>query len=333
MVADYQKTHFAVMNVTYTYLNDGYTIVVTTDTPCHLYCRMTDKPPWKHKQPSFRRGLYIIGDVRFCFTVYEDNDQLEAGDTTTHTFIKDGWKVCEDRWFYFVGTIDGLPVESQSAIFQFHFPAPPPPMPEYMAYTIIGSLDNRSIEATSATWQTAHDARSGWVRDLHDPPWTRIMAGSVLTATHFIWRGFLDFDTSILPDTAKVLYAALSLYVILADFNDLPRPNIYVTDGVQHYPPIPADYGDQLPFTTIIGEKDGTTFNVPAYNDIDLNETGLDHVETTRKTRYCLRSQNDINDRGAGAIYNSWFWFFSAQHPDAVKPLLKINYYPAVKPC
>ena len=63
------KLYFGVLDVQYSYLDDGYTIVATTDVPCHLYLRMTDKPPLRHVLPSIRRGLMVTGDIRFCFTV------------------------------------------------------------------------------------------------------------------------------------------------------------------------------------------------------------------------------------------------------------------------
>ncbi|GAH77228.1 unnamed protein product, partial [marine sediment metagenome] len=63
--------------------------------------------------------------IRFCFVVYEDNEQVEAGDTLTHTWLKAAWPVCETRWFYFIGNIAGVGSVSESPIFKFHFPAPP----------------------------------------------------------------------------------------------------------------------------------------------------------------------------------------------------------------
>jgi len=82
---------------------------------------MTLQPPRIHKKPSYRRGLWIADDVRFCFTVFEDNEQTEAGDTTTHTFTKEPWPVCETRWFYFHGTVGGDSSPSTTPFFEKHF--------------------------------------------------------------------------------------------------------------------------------------------------------------------------------------------------------------------
>ena len=137
----FKASHWALLDLQYEYLDDGWKFTATTDVPCHLYCRMTKTPPRKHVLPSAQRGTYWTGDVRFCFVVYEDNDQEEAGDTLTHTWFKHPWPYCETRWFYFVGEISGVPVVSETAIFTFHFPAPPPDPPPLVNSTLYPAAD------------------------------------------------------------------------------------------------------------------------------------------------------------------------------------------------
>lgn len=117
----FHQFHWYLKDLKYTWLSDGFQFVAYTDVPCHLYCRMTTTQPRRHALPSGRRGTYLQGDVRFCFVVYEDNEQEEDGDTLVHTFIKPSWPVCETRWFYFIGSIDGVWSVSESPIFKFHF--------------------------------------------------------------------------------------------------------------------------------------------------------------------------------------------------------------------
>ena len=88
-------SHWYLKDLQYEYLDDGFKLTATTDVPCHLFCRMTTTPPRKHALPSYRRGLYMQGDIRFCFVVYEDNEQEEPGDTLIHTFNKPAWPICE----------------------------------------------------------------------------------------------------------------------------------------------------------------------------------------------------------------------------------------------
>ena len=126
----------------------GYHIVLTTDVPCHLFMRWTLEKPRTHKDPVLRRGVYFPEAVRFCFVEYRDNEQEEAGDTLTHTFIKLDWPVCQTRYFYFWGTVNGELSPSESPLFTKHRLAPPVPPPELMyqlnsiepqLYTIAGN--------------------------------------------------------------------------------------------------------------------------------------------------------------------------------------------------
>jgi len=113
-------THFSLRNLINTPTYDGFSVAAFTDVPCHLYCRITSQEPRIHKEASYRRGLWIADDVRFCFTVFEDIEQEEAGDTTEHHFIQEPWPVCYTKWFYLHGTIDALPCVSTSPYFALH---------------------------------------------------------------------------------------------------------------------------------------------------------------------------------------------------------------------
>jgi len=99
----------------------GYIFIATTDVPCHLFMRWTLEKPRTHKDPVLRRGVYFPEAVRFCFVEYEDNEQEEAGDTLTHTFIKLDWPSCQTRYFYFWGTVAGEVSPSETPLFSKHF--------------------------------------------------------------------------------------------------------------------------------------------------------------------------------------------------------------------
>lgn len=115
---------WALLDIEQTITPTGYKIVVTTNILCHLKMRWTTKHPWIHKKAILTRGIRTKDDVRFCFVVYEDNEQEEAYDTIKHTFIKEPWPSCETRWFYFYGTIQGEVSPSTSPIFEKHRVAP-----------------------------------------------------------------------------------------------------------------------------------------------------------------------------------------------------------------
>ncbi len=123
---DFKDTHFALLGFFDDVLTDGYKLTAITDTPCHLWCRMTKRPPREHNIPSPRRGTYLTGEMRFCFVVFWDIEQEEPGDTLTHTWHVRDWPYCEVRYFYFIGTIAGLSVVSETVYFHLHFAKYPP---------------------------------------------------------------------------------------------------------------------------------------------------------------------------------------------------------------
>ena len=111
----------------------GVRIRVWTDVPAHVWVRLSSQEPWIHKKPELRRGVQFATDVRFCFTVYEDNEQYEDGDTLVHTFYKGAWPPCTTKWFYFWGSVSGEVCVSTSAIFKYHNDgAAPVPTPDIL---------------------------------------------------------------------------------------------------------------------------------------------------------------------------------------------------------
>ncbi|GAI10136.1 unnamed protein product [marine sediment metagenome] len=95
-------------------------------------------------QPSIRRGVAFAEDVRFCFTVFEDNEQKEPGDTLEHTWWKKNWPVCTTKWLYVWGSRAGETCVSTTAPFKYHNDGvdpipPPPPVLQFECFNITGS--------------------------------------------------------------------------------------------------------------------------------------------------------------------------------------------------
>ena len=112
--------HISVRDIDFHASSDGVRIRVTTDVPSHLFVRLSLQQPWVHMQPSIRRGVAFAEDVRFCFTVFEDNEQEEAGDTLLHTWWKTNWPVCTTKWLYVWGSRAGEICASTTAPFHYH---------------------------------------------------------------------------------------------------------------------------------------------------------------------------------------------------------------------
>ena len=99
---------------------DSITITVITDVPCHCWLRLSTNPPDTHKVAAMKRGIQIMDDYYYCFTAYEDNEQIEPGDTLTHTWLKPDWPYCVTKYFYLWGTIAGEVCPSTSPTFSYH---------------------------------------------------------------------------------------------------------------------------------------------------------------------------------------------------------------------
>lgn len=280
MVTDFLKQHFLVRTIAQEQLWDGYQITITTDVPCHLWMRWSIQKPWIHSVPSIRRGLAKHDDVYFCFTVYHDNEQEEAGDTLEHTFVKHDWPHCETRYFYFTGKIEGDEVASTTAIFKKHFDegtAPPGPI----TMEIPAERSNRTLYSSHGTWATAWGGFGVKVAATHQLPTANIFVDTHLTVSYFIHRGYLSFYLPQLPAGNVLTQAKLKLHATSHAANPYA---ICITQGVQGEPVIVDDWETQNPIDTILGSKNAEDFVDDQYNDVDFNADGLTYL-TERMTR------------------------------------------------
>lgn len=330
-MVSFQQKHWFLSDLDYYYLDDGYAIVVRTDVLCHLWKRETTTPPRKHSIPSYRRGLALTGDVRFCFVTYHDYEQEEPGDTLTHTFLNTRWVYSQTRWFYFVGQINTQPSPSESPIFDFNFPGPPPTTPRPLVRVFNGLSDNRSLRYSWGTWAGTHDNPWGNILPFHDPPLTQLSTETTLTVSYWIIRTFLSFNTSSLPPYAKIISAQLRLYIKFAQTTLAPAFDfICLTQGIQQTPVIPTDYGDQLPYTVIGGQRSIASMTPGQYEDIELNANGLPWINPTGYTRLCLRHYLDVINLPP-ALSTNTLGCYSQQKGLGYYPRLIVYYRPLIQ--
>ena len=191
-----EKCYISVRDIQTEYIWDGFKITLITDVPSHLYMRWSINPPRIHDKPVYRRGIFMHGDRYFCFTVYQDNEQEEAGDTLSHTFIKHDWPHCSTRYFYFWGEVSGVACQSTTAIFKLHFEkekAPPPP--EYM--DIFNSIEPQLFTVgISGAWRaqdatpTVHpDATGVILHIINRDPGEANYTGFRKTGSSLVYRG------------------------------------------------------------------------------------------------------------------------------------------------
>lgn len=128
------------ISIEQTHIDGGFTIVLTTDIPCHLWLFWTDKEPWVHPRTRRLRGLSVPWNAYWCYVAWTIIGQEEDGDTLTHTFQWTGWEHCQTKYFRFHGNINDVTSPSDSPIFQKHYTTFVPPPPLYLGYTLCESL-------------------------------------------------------------------------------------------------------------------------------------------------------------------------------------------------
>lgn len=178
----------------------GVRIQAWTDVPCHLYCRLSLEHPWKHKKTSIVRGLPLMDDYYYCFTVYKDNEQFEGGDTLVHTWWKPDWPPCTTKYLYLWGYVSGVVSVSTSPIFEYHNTGEDPiPPPEEMQ--TFNAIEPQLISLTASNvWTTLDaslyvpDGATGLILHLHNrqPGQENYMGLRALGQTHnyfgAMWR-------------------------------------------------------------------------------------------------------------------------------------------------
>lgn len=319
-------THWAPLDVQEEKLPDGFTIVVYTDTPCHLWCRITKEKPLKHTLPSRRRGTFLQGEVNFCFVVYDDNEQEEAGDTLIHTFIKPSWPHCETRWCYFIGTIDSQPSNSTSAIFPYHFDRITPLEAPPFEMSFDNRPSNREVYYTHGVWMMARGTLTGIIHPWWADPPATMSAATTLTVSYFVRRAFLSFNTSTLPAGITIVGAKLDIFVVSwLNTSSATYPFLYLQPGEQSDPIVTSDYGAQRDIGLQLGIKRFDSLVAGQYCSITLNEAGIAHINPAGITKLCLRGQMDVIDRAPPLGSNSVV-FHSYQKGVDHRPKLIVYY-------
>ncbi|GAI61656.1 unnamed protein product, partial [marine sediment metagenome] len=206
MTTSLELQHFAVLTIAYSHTATSVIITITTNNPCHLTCYYTDKEPGSHRTARNQRGLTLPWGVYYCFVAWQSVEQIEPGDTLTHTFQVPAWSYCQTKWFAFRGTVAGQLSPSVSPIFQHHHPGLPI-VETFIARTSDGYL---STPTHIYDYILSHDGTRAGAYDTGERWWV----GQEFNQNWYIvMRAGLFFDTSEIPAGAKILSATLSYFV------------------------------------------------------------------------------------------------------------------------
>ena len=112
-----------------------------------------------------------------------------------------------------------------------------------------------------------------------------------------IYRSFLYFDTSDIGDGVTISSASLFLYFnnegTGADFNIIVQTGTSST--YPHDPMTTSDFNYTL-YTGSGGSLSTIDLPLEEYSEIELNATGYGWINKTGNTKFCLRSEEDINN-------------------------------------
>lgn len=276
--------NFAILNLKYDYLTDGIAITTTTNIACHLTLYWTDIPPRRHPTARVFRGFETPWGAYFCFVGWRAVEQIEAGDTLTHTFLLHPWEICETRWFIFRGTVNDITSPSVGPIFTYH-------CDHYLTTaTFIARTSDGDIRTPThiPNYLTAHD---GFAAHVVDTATSFAVGQQHASGWYLIYRAGLFFDTSSIPEAYDIISATLSFRTKTAYGSGY---DFVVVNGDDLSEPLqPAHYHDLLDDIVSLGSRSLLGSNT--VHHINLNTLGLAQINKSGLTKLAIRTNEDID--------------------------------------
>jgi hypothetical protein len=186
----------------------------------------------------------------------------------------------------------------------------------------VTSASDGVLTGYSSTYATAQAAAS---TDYIDTTSTYFLIGQ--KTSYYIYKGFVYFDTSAIPDSATISAVNVSLYGSY-DYSSTDF-NISVQSGMPTYPHDPlvgGDYDKTLYDVNGVGNAGFSTagFSTAGYNNISLNATGMAWVSKVGTTKLCLRSNEDII--ASQPASNEYVRIYSYEKGAGYRPTLYVTY-------
>lgn len=310
--------NFAVLDISYTLIDDTVRIIVTTNNPCHLTIYYTDKEPVRHRTSRNQRGLTLPWGAYYCFVSWLSFEQLEPGDTLVHTFEIPGWLMGQIKWFAFRGTVAGQISPSVSPVFKYQRTLGSAVIPAN------GSEGFCIVAPRVATWELAHGATSGIVT-------TTNYVSAVTSYSAFLIvgydcaRGFLYFDTSSLSGKT-IVTATISLFVTGKEEYNPGHGDLHVVEGIQDDPLVDEAFGQHLLYVLSVGSIVHADIVENAWNEITLDAYGIQLLNLEGTSKFCLKLSGDINDTAPSGPSTGNRVEIRSTHTPGYAPKLLITY-------
>lgn len=160
-----------------------------------------------------------------------------------------------------------------------------------------------SIYLENATWSTVHDGTSG---TLYDSGGLTYLLTRHLSAKYHIWRFFMVFDTSALPDTDNISDAVLSVYTTVKGGTASHAYNIYGSTCSTTVTGTDFDLCDAVPQCDT--EITHASLATGAYNNYTLNATGRGNISKTSLSKFVYReAYKDAGNVAPDTENNTYF--------------------------
>jgi hypothetical protein len=139
-----------------------------------------------------------------------------------------------------------------------------------------------------------------------------------------IYRAFIPFDTSPLPDNCTV--TSIDVSIRLAVNLSSQDFNVTVQNGMPNHPELPLQSGDYSKafYSGAGGSRNTSTITTMNYWNITLNSTGLGWIDVDGTTKFCLRSNREIS--GIEPATYEFITFYSAEMGASYAPILYVTY-------
>lgn len=188
--------------------------------------------------------------------------------------------------------------------------------------TITASYD-ASVYGWSSSWSTARNTATA----IGGSSAVLVQAGA---GDYLIWRIFYSFDTSVIPKSAKIVKAELTV---------TPK-TIYGTPGSAYI--LQNDWGDYDPMETegystpysnaLTADKDDNHFSSMTVDTAQTKQISASWINKKGKTYYTIALDIDY-DNGTPPISNIGYSFYRITDAEAKRPKLKIQYEPRPITC
>lgn len=197
------------------------------------------------------------------------------------------------------------------------------------------SVDGRVFrDGVNETWATIHDALDGTGAQDSLTAGQHTMVGASLTTNQWreLYRGFLLFDSSSLPDTANIDNANIQLYINSKVSTLGGTMEIVTSTPASNTALAAADY-DQMGAVRQATGIAYASLTTGAYNTFNFNATGISNISKTGISKFGERHSNDVDNSpptwssGANTSDNS-DWAEGTNKPKLVVEYNKIGGFP-----